>query len=428
MMVIRVWNALWRVDRRILWIGVITVVVFFTLLALVIWEVVPFGVGENTVDEGEYLIYLSDSFGKGQLMFYDLAGDVHMPIMAEWDVGRFAVSVTNRLAFSSAAEGENGIYILDYPFTDSVPLKVTSNIVGQDVPVAWSRDGRYLAYLSAQADGVTLFIWDGEDALPIYHSRQGISELTWGPDGRLAFTDFHLFDEVRGEVVIWDGYTTTSVSQNPAGEDRAPAWSGNGRLAFLSEWQGNYDIFVWDGVTKAEGVPDRSTFTNVASTLTDYGSDPVWTNAGLLAFGATGPKDDHIQIYEWDGKSATNISQHPSSHTFSQSWRSDGYWAFATPYYSERRIYVRDEKNQTRLTADGQYSPAWSESGQLMFCAQTFRGKTFFLFGRQIFKLEADEDHWSLFRWDGEQVIEVVQGDDIWASWPNGEGVFCTHG
>jgi hypothetical protein len=301
-----------------------------------------------------------------------------------------------------------------------VPLKLTST---GGYPVAWSWDGRNLAYVSGHVDGVTLFTWDGEDVLPIYHSPSLISGITWGLDGRLAFTE-------RGrdaEVFIWDGYTTTNLSQNPAGEDRSPAWSGDGRLAFLSEWQGNYDIFVWDGVTKIDGVPDRNTFVNVAPPITSYMSFPEWTNTGLLTFGASGLADTHEQIYAWDGVALINISQNPDFHNGSQHWRGDGYWVFGTYFSGQEHIYVRDEKNQTRLTVEGQ-SPAWSESGQLMFCAQTFRGQTFFLFGRQIFEIEADEDSWSLFRWDGEQVIEVVQGDDIWASWPNGEDVFCTHG
>ncbi len=360
----------------------------------------------------DYLIYIAKEYsGKGQLIFYDPVENIHTMLLPDWDVDRISISRKNRLAFSSSQEGNSEIYVLDFPFTDNEPQNITHNALTEDNLFSWSPDGRYLAFESEQDDEKTLSIWDGRTISQIHHYQVQIGDLAWSLDGRLAFTEFYTFifpyEGDPSEIFIWDGDTTVSLSQNPSGEDRYPAWKMDGQLAFLSEREEKiYDIFVWDGGSNINGLPDVNSFVNIAPNLTDYYSNPVWTNSGSLTFGAS--EGGFAQIYEWDGEKATNISQNPDLHNGGQSWRSDGYWSFVTYFSGQQLLYIRNEENQTILTTEGQYAPAWSQKGYLTFCKFT------------------PPDGWILSMWDGTKIIEIAQNNIIDAVWRNGEDVYCS--
>ena len=369
----------------------------------------------NTSTEPKnYLVYLTSESPKSQkLVFYDLVKNTRSQILYDWKINDFSISANNRLAFSSSQEGANNIYILDFPFTENTSIKISLNPASDFVQPSWSPDGYYLLFDSVQGDNKSLLLWDGKDIFDIYGYHQYVNEISWGPNNQLAFTDFSNSyspdDGDPSEVFIWDGNVTVSASQNPTGEDRFPAWGKDGRLAFLSNRNGEHDIFVWDGKSKNNGFPDISTFLNIAPDLTNYYSDLTWTNSGTLAFQGSGTSDLSIQIYEWDGKTTTNISQNPLGNNGGQTWRSDGYWAFATYFSEAGNLYIRDEKNSTVLKTKGQYTPAWSQNGLLMFCVN-------------------QHPDWTLAIWNGKEVINVTQGNTIIAKWQNGAGVYCSNG
>ncbi len=361
----------------------------------------------NQVEVSDYLIYLkSDHPNRGQLILYDPVKQTRAALLPSWDIDGFSISTKNRLAFSAGPDEKKDIFILDYPFTQNAPMKLTQNTDSEVHLLLWSPDGRYLAYETVQADGKTLFVWDGTTATPIYHYTGSIGELTWSVDGRLAFYDY---DGVQYEILIWDGNTIANVSQNPSGSDCYPAWSADGQLAFLSCQDEACDIYVWDGQSTNNGIPDTNTFTNVAPKLTGYYSQPVWTSSGSLSFIAFGPNDKHAQVFEWNGQTATNISQNPDFHNGGQRWRSDGYWAFVTFFSSGRILYVRNAENQTLLKTKAEQPPAWSQGGLLMFCLY-------------------ERPEWVLSMWNGTREIEVARGNEVRAQWNNGAEAYCSSG
>jgi len=255
----------------------------------------------------------------------------------------------------------------------------------------------------------------GNSISHIHRYKVDIGELVWSIDNLLAFTEFYTFiypyDGDPSEIFVWDETSITSVSQNPLGEDRQPDWSLDGRLAFLSNRDGKkYEIFVWDGISKNKGIPIIELQRNDAEVI--YYSSPTWTNSGALTVCATGPEDQHhyAQIYEWSGQTITNISKKPKLHSCSQTWRSDGYWSFAT-FFSSPLLFIRDNENKTQLTVEGAYAPAWSQSGLLMFCNYT-----------------SVPGEWKLSMWDGKEIVEIVQSNHIIAVWSNGSRVYCSNG
>jgi Tol biopolymer transport system component len=368
----------------------------------------------NIEEQKDYLVYLIEEHPKRQqLVFYEPLNDIHTPILPDWNIDAFSISINNRLAFSSSQDGSSKIYLLDYPFTEDSPIDITPDASIESTPISWSPDGRYLLFESVQATRKTLFLWDGKNILDIHNYHEKVDEIAWSPNGQLAFTEFYTFvfpyDGDSSEVFLWDGNSTTSLSQNPSGVDRLPAWSKDGKLAFLSERNEEYDIFIWDGISKNKGVPDIDTFINIAPNLTQYYSYPTWTNSGTLAFSASREWDLHVQIYEWDGRNSFNISKNQLSHNGGQTWRSDGYWSFTTFFSESDNLYIRDKTNRTILKTKGQYPPAWSQNGLLMFCVNKSPG-------------------WTLSLWNGAKVVNVAHSDFIQAKWQNGADVFCSSG
>lgn len=365
---------------------------------------------DTETEKNDYLVYIKDQ----ELLFYDPVNKVNTIILPEWDIDEFSLSSNNRLGFSTSSEDKSKIYVLDYPFNENTPTEITFDSNAKISSISWSPDGRYLLFDLAHGESKKLQLWDGKKLSIIYTHQGKISDSTWNNSGILAFTEFFINDpspeKDTGEVYIWDGNGTVSVSQNPSGEDRFPAWSKDGQLAFLSNRDGEYDIFVWDGISKVNGLPDINTFTNIASDLTQYYSHPVWTNSDMLTFSANGLGDLHVQIYEWDGQSARNISKNPFSHNGGQTWRKDGYWSFITFFSESQNLYIRDEKNKTILKTKGQYSPAWSQNGILIFCVPN------------------GPSGWTLSMWNSGDVIEIAHGNFIEAKWNNGEYVFCSSG
>jgi Tol biopolymer transport system component len=231
-----------------------------------------------TTDQDDYLIYVNDH----HLYFYNPVEDSHQPILPDWYIDTwytFSISKEDRLAFSSAFDGGNNIYILDYPFKEDLPVRITSDNSAQYYRMTWSLDGKYLAYAAHYDAAATLFIWDGNTSFQVFHSPERIGEISWSPDGRLTFTEFNFVssrDEVEdtSEIFIWDGEKTVNLSQNPSGQDRFPTWNADGQLAFLSEREGKHNIYIWDGVSEINGKPDMNTINNVAPNRTYYSSYP----------------------------------------------------------------------------------------------------------------------------------------------------------
>ncbi len=401
--------------------------------------------------------------GKTDLLVYDPTTRIGEPIHTDTDYTLFSFGADGRLAFSSKNGSRAQLYVLDTNSPHNAPVNISQDANAENIPLAWSPDGRYLAFASYPTnDTALIYIWDGKASTNItpvdLPSAAVIYTASWSPDGRyLAFNTAHadktaliyvwdgktstnitpvglattkkyyseawssdgqlaftVHDEGYpssrdpSEIYLWDGHKTINLSQNPTSEDDAATWSGDGRLAFLSDRDGKFHIFVSDDRSVKNGAPNIDTFTDVAPELVNYYSLPVWTSQGLLAFTAAGPQDKHAQIYLWNGQTIANISQNPDMHNSSQTWSADGRWAFATFFSEQQLIYVRAADNSTLFTAEGAI-PFWSRGGYLAFCTQ-------------------HSSSWDLSVWDGRESTRITQGDVITAQWQGENRVDCLFG
>lgn len=381
------------------------VVIVSTLMILLAHFIVSAQESSN-----DLLVYTVIKNHNTLLMLYDFGNATNTQILTSADFIWFSLSQDGQLAYS-ANESNGEIYLLDTRAVETEAINITQMPATRESPLLWSPDGRYLAFISRQDRKLLLYIWDGETALNV--TPEDLPEIpnsyrtTWSYDGQLAITvSYGNSSNARpNEIYLWDGNTTSNLSQNPTGRDTYPVWSVDGRLAFLSKRDDKNDIYVWDGVSFKDGSPDFDTFTNIAPELTSFMSEPVWDNEGLLSFLALSQQSTSAQLYVWDGQTATNISQDWLSESGTPHWSSDGRLAFIRLFDPQLLLHVYDADKLPLLRVATRSSPAWSSGGYLMFCSPRKE----------------------LSIWDGSVIVKVASGE-IRASWGNGNSTVCSSG
>jgi|GEM_PF-1472278 len=177
-------------------------------------------------------------------------------------------------------------------------------------------------------------------------------------EGRIAFSsnldgDFEIF------VMDADGSNVTQLTDNES-LDWHPAWSPDGsHIAFFSNRDRDSDIFVMD----ADGGNQVQ--------LTFNGSTdecPVWSPDGSrIAFFSDCDGDFEIFVMDANGSNQTQLTFN-SSIDSSPAWSSDGHrLTFYSNRDGDREIFVMDAdgSNQTQLTNNNceDYAPTWSPDG-----------------------------------------------------------------
>jgi hypothetical protein len=395
----------------------LTMTVVSTLAWMILILFIPF-IFREPIHLDMLVYFLGRRYSQARLvMIYDLHRGLSAPLLRNAEFRNFRFNVDGRLAFTSAHEGNDEIYILDTTLVDSVPINISQNPNTDDYPLGWSPDGRYLAFESHQAENNRrLYVWDGETTVDITpadlpHMVDSFW-VTWSFDGRIAITAFYRNDSPDdpngSDVYIWDGTTHTNLVQTPISSEGVHVWNHDGQLAFSVFQDNNYDIYIWDGVSFENGSPDNTTFVQVAPEISKYPARANWLHDGHLAFAGTSAQDTTAQIYVWDGQTATNISQNPTLHHSGISQSNDGRWAYVNFFSSQQFVYVRDAYNQPLFTVVGE-SAAWSPSGYLSFCAR-------------------DSSDWALFIWDGQQINQIYHGNVIGIQWQGGTTTACSSG
>jgi uncharacterized repeat protein (TIGR01451 family) len=153
-------------------------------------------------------------------------------------------------------------------------------------------------------------------------------------------------------VVLAVGAAVLLAGLLSAADRAAAAFPGdNGKIAFASNRDGNWEIYVMD--------PDGSAQTDLTSNPADD-SQPAWSADGQkLAFASDRDGNSEIYVMNADGSGQTDLTNNAADDSY-PAWSPDG----------KRIAFVRDDSiwvmdaggsNQARLT-DGQ-DPAWSPDG-----------------------------------------------------------------
>jgi Tol biopolymer transport system component len=366
----------------------------------------------------------------------------------------FIVSREGLIAVSMNYEVEQTalIALINLHAAEPVPITIQTWQGVSAYPLAWSPDGARLQYIVEDGGGhYEMYVWENEtntlltrDFVPVFSGRFEASE-DWNQDGSLIFSTPDQSGHLR--LQVWNGETTTDITPTdlPAAVERYVAsWSVDEQVAFAANFglRGSaipVDLYLWDGETTrnltealgagdydysapvwsadgrlmfAANTPHRADVVtwaggngrSIETGLMAHVSSLGWTADGRAFFSATKAGETFYQVYVFDGTFLHNISENAFVDTFAVPSLVDGRLALYT--WSADRISVHDAQNHVLLDTEGQFRPAWSMDGALVFCRRAEIG-------------------WSLMLWDGYSVWEVASGSRVNAQWESGERVAC---
>jgi Tol biopolymer transport system component len=250
------------------------------------------------------------------------------------------------------------------------PLTQDLQLGGGDPAVAWSPDGRKLAFVSGRSgiDLVYLMNADGSDQGQV--SRLGNdNDPAWSPDGhKVAFAaDAYGFDQIY--AINADGSGQQQLTHTKEGGSTEPAWSPDGHeLAFANEF-GENGILVMD----ADGHHQH----RLTSGEDQY---PAWAPDGrkiVFARQPAGKRGYQLYVMNADGSGTHQLTRHGLLNDW-PSWSPDGSKiAFASVSGCKTlsyacaaglQIYVMnsDGSHRQRMTRPGipAFYPRWAPGGR----------------------------------------------------------------
>ena len=223
-------------------------------------------------------------------------------------------------------------------------------------------------------------------------------------------TTYQAIMELNGltSTTIYSG-THLIIPAHGETESTVPAPCRAGRIAFVSDRDGNHEIYV----TNADGGEQRNLTVNSAAD-----EHPCWSPDGSrIAFASN--RDDNFDVYTMnaDGSGVKNLTRH-AADDWGPSWSPDGSRiAFMSRRDGNNEIYViqADGREQVRLTrnpAEDRW-PSWSPNG------------------RQIVFMSDREGNWEIYvmNADGSEQINLTDSpaDDLYPSWsPDGARIAFT--
>ena len=213
---------------------------------------------------------------------------------------------------------------------------------------------------------VPLFLWAACLTVPALSSAypRVSAEALFTPalapaaNGKIAFAsnrdgDYEIY------VTAVDGNGLAKLTNNTA-DDFDPAWSPDGtKIAFVSNRDGNYEIYLMNG----DGSGQLRVTNSPGNEL-----DPAWSPDGKkLAFTTNRDGNEEVYVMNADGSGQTNLSRSSADDSF-PAWSPDGTRiAFTTDREGDFEIYVMQadgsaQANLSQSPTDDAFA-AWSPDG-----------------------------------------------------------------
>ena len=174
--------------------------------------------------------------------------------------------------------------------------------------------------------------------------------------GRIAFVSNR---DGNNEIYVMntDGSGVTRLTSNPS-DDASPSWSPDGgRIDFVSDRDGNYEVYVMND--------DGSGVTRLTNNQhADWG--PSWSPGGTrIAFVSDRDGDDDIYVMSLDGSGHTNLTNNTAEDWW-PCWSPDGSRiALVSDRDGDSEIYTMDADGSDVdcLTNDSGFDLSWSPDG-----------------------------------------------------------------
>lgn len=187
---------------------------------------------------------------------------------------------SQEIVFVSERDGNKEIYTMR--LDGSNQTRLTNNGFSDESPI-FAPDGRII--FSSNQEGLTqyhLYVMDSDG-----NNRERLLGMegrhpTTSPSGTLAFSN-------NSDIYVWDGVEVTQLTQD-SGSNSYPSFSPDGtRLAFISDRNGNPDVFTMDLDGSNQTPMTDNTFTD---------SFPTWYSNTEVAYSSYRGNYD---IYKTDG-------------------------------------------------------------------------------------------------------------------------------
>jgi Tol biopolymer transport system component len=220
-------------------------------------------------------------------------------------------------------EGDLEIYVMDINDDDADGngdnlRRLTNDAISDLTQLAWSPDGRKLAFRSARDGDSDIYMMDAEGGeppinltnIPDEPATRADAQPVFSPDGsKIAF------DSTRGGnrdvyLINADGTGEVRITSHPA-IDMRPEFSPDGtKLAFVSPRDGNLDIYVMNAEPESALNPPTN-LTNASAPIQNR--YPSWSPDGTkIAFwrgtGNGFQPDAEIFAMNADGSDPTNLT------------------------------------------------------------------------------------------------------------------------
>lgn len=277
-----------------------------------------------------------------------------------------------------------------------------------------------LIAIGAIAVGVLLFVFILTDGNP-GELISSFQRLTSSPSGPVGPVPTELLEDAPAE----DGAPQATAMALDTPDVVLPAPGGGNRIAFASNRDGDFEIYLID-------VNGSNLVQLTDNTGQDF--DPTWSpNGGQIAyaFRPDDTADSEILVMNADGSEVTPITDNGAAD-FDPDWSHDGEWiAFTSNRSGVFDLYIMrpDGSDVCQLTNDGLNSltPRWSPSGnRIGYHARTANNRE----TSELYLIEVDTSN---------PCQEVVQSEpfqltsnnarDQWLDWsPDGQDVIYTSG
>ena len=327
-------------------------------VTLILMLLTSLGVMAACQQSGGGLYFTSDRDGNYEIYQRDISSDEDINITQTAEDEYEAVLSPNKkwLVFRVGAENNSSIEVFNLDSGSEAERFPISRGSGNFYAPVWSGDSSRIAYVGdVKGQGSKVFISGVRDSSPAKLSDiEAVEVGDWSSDGESVVFSSNDKERLGIHVRNPDG---VNQRQMTCGKDYGAKWSPDSkRLAFISEREGNPDIYVMERDAEDELCPNTKDSRKDVLRLTETDeseSDISWSpDSRNILFVSERDGNKEIYVMESSGNKQIRLTFNEKAD-YSPVWSPDGRTiAFVSALDGDADIFTMDSsgQNQARIT------------------------------------------------------------------------------
>ena len=327
-------------------------------VTLILMLLTSLGVMAACQQSGGGLYFTSDRDGNYEIYQRDISSDEDINITQTAEDEYEAVLSPNKkwLVFRVGAENNSSIEVFNLDSGSEAERVPISRGSGNFYAPVWSGDSSRIAYVGdVKGQGSKVFISGVRDSSPAKLSDiEAVEVGDWSSDGESVVFSSNDKERLGIHVRNPDG---VNQRQMTCGKDYGAKWSPDSkRLAFISEREGNPDIYVMERDAEDELCPNTKDSRKDVLRLTETDeseSDISWSpDSRNILFVSERDGNKEIYVMESSGNKQIRLTFNEKAD-YSPVWSPDGRTiAFVSELDGDADIFTMDSsgQNQARIT------------------------------------------------------------------------------